>query len=114
MRFFTLLNPRDGKRYHRLRERGASTHAAIEYRLHRRRSQQRQPQHPADVGRINLLGPGDLLNGRVPAGLQQLLPSERPGDGLHERAIDVGRGNPLPVIVTDAAMSESISLPANE
>jgi hypothetical protein len=55
------------------------------------RRQQRQPQHPADGGRVNLIRPGDLLDRRVPAGLQHLLPAEGAGDGFHERAGTDGR-----------------------
>ena len=51
--------------------------------------QQRQPQYAADVGLIDLLGRGDLGDGRVAAVLQHFAPAERPGDRLDHGVVDV-------------------------
>jgi hypothetical protein len=42
-----------------------------------------QPQDAADVRFVNLLGGGDLRDGRVRVVLQLLPPAERPGDAFH-------------------------------
>ena len=49
--------------------------------------QQRHLQYPADVGRVDLLGRGQLLNGAVGAGLQQFAPPECAGERLDHRVI---------------------------
>lgn len=50
------------------------------------RRQQGQTQDATDVGRIDLLGGGDLCDGRVRAVLQHLPPAKRPGDRLASTA----------------------------
>ena len=57
-------------------------------RLHDLRRQQRHAQHPADVGRVDVLGVGDFLDGREVASLQQLAPAEAAGEGLEQGAVD--------------------------
>src|SRR5262245_36454896 len=72
-----LLHPGDGEGRHRLSEGQISERTAVQYPIDDARRPQRQPQHPADVGRIGLLSLGDLFDRRVLPRLQHLLPTER-------------------------------------
>ena len=69
-----LLAPCQGKWLHEREQRDFEMRAAGEDLLHNRRRQQRQAQDAADVGRIDLLRCGQLFDGPVGAGLQQLAP----------------------------------------
>jgi hypothetical protein len=68
-RIARLFQPLDRKHPHRFSERWPRICSPIKDGLHRGRRQQRQPQHPADVGRVDLLRSGDLLDRRIAPGL---------------------------------------------
>ena len=56
--------------------------AAIQNRLHNLRCQQRRSKQPADVGGVDLLGGGNLLEGPVDPGFPQLAPTKPTRDRL--------------------------------
>ena len=60
----------------------------IQERLHDLRREQRQPQDPADVGRVDALGPGQILERRMHARVQHLPPPERPRQRLDHGVVD--------------------------
>ena len=52
--------------------------------------QKRQPQHSRHIGRIDLLGPGDLLDRGVAAGLQHLLPVRSKNSNGRKPSVQAG------------------------
>ena len=77
------------------------------------RRKERQPQNPTDVGRVDLLGLGDLVDRPVGSGLQQLAPAKPARDCLDHGVVDpCARGNPArcPVrgddLLTTAALAD--------
>ena len=60
----SLLPPPHRKRAHQHRQRHLRRLPPVENRLDDIGRQQRQPQHPADIGSIDVLGCGDFLDGR--------------------------------------------------
>ena len=73
---------------HQHRHRDLHRLPPIEDRIHDLRRKQRQPEHPADVGAVDLLIRRDLPRGRDGAGLQHPPLTERSRERLHHGAVD--------------------------
>ena len=77
-----LLHPVRRLWLHRVGEYQIVGLPPIQDRLHDLRLQQRQPQDPRHVGRVDFFGTGEFVDRGVTPGLQQSPPPERPGPRL--------------------------------
>jgi len=81
------MPPFHRKRLHRPYHRQSLRLLACQYRFHDLRRQQCHAQHPADVGRVDVLSSGDFFDGGEFFGLQQLAPAESSGERFDLRSV---------------------------
>jgi hypothetical protein len=61
----------------------------VQDRLHHFRREQRQPQHPRDIGRVDLLCRRQLGDGRVPARFDHSAPAKGPRQGIDQGGVHI-------------------------
>ena len=89
-----LLQPRYGTQLYGFRKVQFLGLPSVEDRLDNVGCQQGEAEDTADVGRVDRLGGGEVVDGGVDAGLQQLAPAESSGPRLDDGVVDTRTWRP--------------------
>src|SRR5215213_631521 len=108
-----LLAPRRRRRPHQPRQGDPLRIVPpVQDALHDVRREQGEAQHPRQVGRVDLLRPGQLLDRAVLAAVQHPLPAMGASQGLHQRAVNASRSwcqrRPGPALGRDDLLSATL------